>query len=53
MSDDRFPKKALNGKPGGRRNKGRPHARWNDGVCICGFQGTSTSKVIGISIINL
>ena len=27
-----FPKKSLSGKPGGRRNKGRPHARWIDAV---------------------
>ena len=26
------PMKALSGKPGGRRNKGRAYARWIDGV---------------------
>ena len=32
MPNERFPKKALSGKQGRRRNKGRPHARWIDGV---------------------
>ena len=32
MEEGREPKQALDGRPGGRRSKGRPHSRWFDGV---------------------
>jgi hypothetical protein len=32
LDDERSVKKQLEGKPGGRRNKGRPRLRWTDDV---------------------
>ena len=32
MEEGREPKRALDGRPGGRRGKGRSHSRWLDGV---------------------
>ena len=32
IEEGRQPKRALDGRPGGRKSKGRPHSRWFDGV---------------------
>jgi hypothetical protein len=32
MEEQRDPKKALEGKPGGRRKRGKPRTRWIDNV---------------------
>jgi hypothetical protein len=32
MEEQRYPKKALEGRPGGRRKRGKPRTQWTDKV---------------------
>ncbi|KAJ4450269.1 hypothetical protein ANN_01689 [Periplaneta americana] len=50
MPDERMPRKALDGKLGGRMFRGRPHARWIDSVeSYLETMGMYQSRVAGIS----